>query len=303
MDTRQIAYRILRHCSPNSLSELSMMQGAEVAGAISTALADFYARVPTTFRKTTASADLEGTVAVTGLGMTRDSVAVTGVEFDDKYVGSTIVINGERHEIDSPTSLMDTFKGTTGTYAGTIHHDAVPMGSNRMIQRLTNDPWVIGGNGQETRQLMRVTHDHAPLNVPAYWSFPDWRDGAVGNPTHYAVVSTGNSQNAEQWWMLKVHPAPTQAVTLRFDLELDPNMISFLNLTYLPLILPVSDADYEAILRPMAEREMLASSIWTAGKLAVQAVQENYQRALELIARKLPDRGPTLGRMGTPYGF
>ena len=100
-----------------------------------------------------------------------------------------------------------------------------------------------------------------------------------------------------------MHPAPRTPITLRFDLELDPVMINFIQLTCLPVTLPVSDQDYESILLPMAEYELMASSIWAGSDLASQMIRERYMRALALLKGKIPDRAPTLNRLGTPRGF
>lgn len=104
-----------------------------------------------------------------------------------------------------------------------------------------------------------------------------------------------------------VHPegssSPRTAITLRFDIELDPVMINFIQLTCLPVSLPVSDQDYEAILLPMAEHELLASSIWAGSDMAAKKIEERYLRALALLKTKIPDRAPILNRLGTPRGY
>ena len=311
MTSLEFVKRILRHCNPNSPGSMSVEQKIEVAEAVNVALADYFTFAPTDRSTSNSSVELGGPIQIT-LTATNGSNVISGYSFDPAYHGCTVAIGDQRNEIVSATTLLDNHQGVSGSQTATIYHDAVPFGNDRVITRITTDPWLVR-NGQEVWKLTRPRKDHAPME--GYQSLAGWTaDGAwhtdhfhYGDPQVYSLLRTGNSRGASDWFILKVFPSPEDTVIIRFNVEMDPEMIGWTGVSNVPVELPISPNDISQILRPLAEHELMSSTLWSPreerAKEIDREIKERYAAAMDRLNRIEPDRASGQNEIYTPYGY
>lgn len=301
MTTAEAAFRILRHASVTDLAALTISQAAEVAGALSVAVGTFFKYGPKILRQTSASTILPAPVTVSGLSIAAGALEVTtGTPFTTGQRGSSLRIDGDqgRNEIVSTVGWLNPYQGSTGAgKTATVYGDCVSI-SSRLIERLVSDPWIIdGGNAHsdDIRRLVRVRDEH---------EMPGGLSVVEGKPEYYAFQPTGQSRGATAQYLFRVWPAPSRQLVIRFEAEMAPDMIDFLALAQTPVELPFSDEHMETIILPLAEAELLASTLMDEVNDRVTAtLRAREARAMQMIRMLPKNYGKPAGRIGTRRGY
>lgn len=298
MTTSEAAYRLLRHCSVTDIAAVSISQATELMGALGIAVGMYFRHGPAVLRQTSATVSLAAPLALTGLSVAAGAHEVTsGSPFAGSQRGSSLIIAGDenRNEVVSAVGWLNPYMGTTGTKTATLYGDCAPIGT-QLIERILTDPIVLDQQRTDHRPaLQRVRTDH-DMRM-------NWRD-TTGYPECYAIEATGVSRGASSQFLIRVWPMPDRAILLRFECEVQPDMFDALNVTSIPIELPFSDAQMETILLPLAEREMLASTLMddVSDRIAAQ-LEARADRAASTLKTLPRDHGRSRGRIYTPRGW
>lgn len=305
MNTKQLAHRILRHCSPRDPSALTLDQRQEVTGAISSGVSKFFRLAPAKLKRTTASFVLPAPVTVS-LAVTAGAQTVdAGNPFTQDQRGASLVIDGDanRNEIVSRNGFLNAYQGATGTRSATIYGDAIPIHS-RLFERAITDPMLLLGNGA-VEKLDRVQLDHG-IGRYSLSSFEyGWGgDLHLGVPRHYGIQHGGGSHASDLHFLLRVHPQPSTSYVVQFEVEASPETYGADALAGGSVDLPLSDEQIESILLPLCESEMIHSTLWAPkNDRAEKGILEARDQALSLIQLLPRDHGRPVGTVGTPYGW
>lgn len=299
MTTSQAAFRLLRHCSVTDIAALTYSQASEVMGALSAAVSFYFRYGPAILKQTSAIIQLRAPRAVTGLPVVKGAREVsTGSPFTLAERGSSLYLDGDErpNEVVSLVSWLNPYGGTDGSKSGTVYGDCVPVGS-RLIERIISDPWIHDARGSEygLSALKRMSLTEEPRYL---------QSRPIGRPTHYTMQPTGIVRGSTTQFLIRVWPMPADEMILRCEAELTPDMFDPTNVAGVPLELPFSPDQMESIILPLAEREMLVSTL--AYEIPDRTIAGINRRAevAEQTIRKLPkDHGRTQGRARTPRGY
>lgn len=309
MTSAQLAWRLMRHCTPSDPAALTVSQASELAGAMSQSLAHLFRHGPTVNRRTSASVILPEPTQKT-ITIAKGSKEVSaGAPFAESQRGSTIMIDGDNNlnEIVSTTELLNPYLGTGGEVSCTIYGDCVPI-RTKVFEKLISDPWVMVGDGY-VLHLTRARHDHDPA-FPDYWKWDhaawfSWRNTIdVGDPRFYAVQESGISRGTDNFFQIRVWPAPTREMVLRFEVDAMPDLFDHTNISQVPLDLPLSEAELEGIVLPLAEKNLLRSTLYqnisNDLKNDIRQAAMDAEREIQLLPR---NHGIPRSRIRTKRGF
>lgn len=307
MNTYQMATRLLRHCQTRDLSALPLDDLEQVAGAMSAAIGEFFRLAPALYRRTTMSASVTGPATVS-IAVSAGAVSIdTGGSnpFTDLQRGATLEIagDGRYNEIVSPSGWLNPYQGTSGTKTATIHGDSVPIHS-RLVERLLTDPVLVEPAGV-TRRLIRQEIQGGQDGWRA-WYWEHWRSAlAFGEPTHYAIEHGGASHGSDLNFLIRLHPMPTRAYVLNFEAHLAPATYPVGALTTTGWEdLPLSNDVLESMVLPIAEENMLGTTLWASEKPAVlDHIHRAADRGRALTTLLPAESARRVGRVGTPPGY
>jgi hypothetical protein len=297
MTTAQAAFRILRHASVTDIFALSLPQATEVAGALSRALAEYFRFGPRQLSRTSASVQLRAPRTLPALQVSAGAVEVSsGSPFPTSQRGSSLLIDGDPavNEIVSSVGWLHPYQGTSGERSAVVYGDCLPV-SSRLVERIVSDPWVHSPE-TERRPLARVRDEHVGLrqaDAPA-----------TGIPERYGIQPAGVSRGATAEYLLRVWPMPDRPVVLKFEADVQPDTIDYSAVAQVPLDLPVSDLNAEAILLPLAEEQLLGSTLLdelrpeTAGRIEAAA-----ERARDHLRHLPRDHGKPRQKLRTRPGY
>jgi hypothetical protein len=299
MTTTETAYRLLRHCPVTDLAALSLSQAKEVMGAISVAVGYYFRKAPAVLRQTSASVVLAAPRVVNNLAVTAGALEVTsGSPFATAQRGSSLRIDGDlnRNEVVSAVGWLNPYQGTSGTRSATVYGDAVPIGT-QLIENILSDPILLD-------QQIDVSHRTPLKRASLEHDLAAFHRDSIGLPTHYAIQPTGVSRGASSQFLIRVWPVPERQMVMRFECNVQPDMFDELALTATPLEMPFSDDQMETIILPLAEREMLGTTLLDEVKENIAAqIEARAARAESLISLLPKDHGKPRGRIYTPRGW
>lgn len=304
MNTAQTAVRILRHASVTDPAALPLSQAREVTGAISAAVAKFFRDGPAVMRRTTAAVALSPPRTVPGYLVEAGALepAAGPDPFGVSERGASLAIEGDarRNEITGSRTWLAPYLGASGVREMTVYGDAVPVGA-RMIERIASDPWIDEGNGAGGRpsvsgRLTRIAADGP--DIAARWS------EAGDRPRYYEIRSAGASRGSAALYVLRVWPPPSRPMILSFAVDVQPDAFDEHALWRVPVELPFSDSQMETVILPLAEEELLRSTLLRElpDRLAdlIQAAGADARRTLAKIPK---DHGKPRGRLRTRTGW
>ena len=281
MTSAQLAWRLMRHCTPSDPSALTMSQAAEIAGAMSSALSRLFRHGPTVNRRSSASVIMPAPTTKTINLNNQDRTVNSGSPFSPSQKGASILIDGDSNlnEIVGSNELLNAYMCPAGSHSATIYGDAVPIRTDK-FEKLISDPWIQKQGGQVVH-LKRVRNDTDPSLRDRHWdynSWLNWRTNAeVGDPRYYAIQEVGISRNAQAFFLIRVWPAPNDAMTLRFEVDAMPDLFDYTNIFQVPTEVPASDSEVEDIVLPFAEKNLLRSTLY-------QNVTPETRRSIEQAA-------------------
>jgi hypothetical protein len=298
MTSSEAAYRLLRHASITDLAALGMSDAADLMGALSRAIGTFFRYGPAVLRQTSASTALPAPRTLSGLTIAANAHEVTaGTPFGLSERGASLLIAGDpiRNEVVSTVGWLHPYQGAGGSgKTATLYGDCVPV-SSRLVERFLSDPVVIDPAGGEPRRLTRVRHDH---EGPARWQ------AAAATPSNYALQPAGASRGATTQYLMRVFPAPTRQIVLRFECEVQPDMLDFTNAAQVPVELPFSETQMETIVLPLAEAELLTSPLLDAIRPdLIGRIEARANFAMETLKKLPKDHGRPRGRIRTKFGY
>lgn len=295
-NTLQLAQRLGRHLDVPDASNLDGDAALDVLSAINAGIQAYYREAPAMYRRTTVSHTLRAPETVS-LDLTQYSNAVEDGSFTDAMRGCSVRIPGVAadNEVTSGSTLLDDWLGATGTVTATVWFDAVPI--EDVIERVCGDVRLLSPTGQYACCLRR---NPALLLFGGSGERTWCRES--GQPTDYALDPVGGSQGGEPATLLRVHPMPAAACTVRFEAQLGPKLVTFGQLQS-PAKIPVPEERVDDILLPLCEAELTVSPLWRDASKA----RLFLDRRDEVLGRRLPmmpsDYGTPHNRVGTPCGF
>lgn len=295
MNTAECAYRLLRHAKVSDPAALTRGQAAELMGALSSAVANFFADGPPMKRQTSASVTLDAPRTATISVVTGATEVASGSPFTSAQRGATLYIYGDPapNEIVSGNGWLNPYQGSAGTKTATIYGDAIPIGT-KVIDRLLSDPVLIDPDTGVTHFLARARKEH----------LANLGKRQEGRPEFYAIQPAGAVRGSTVQYIVRVWPYPTRQMIVRFEAELQPDTFNFTNVAQSVLELPFSEAHMERIVLPLAENELLSSTLLV--DLAPNVANEIKSRAGRAVdaLRTIPkDHGRPRGRIRTRPGF
>jgi hypothetical protein len=299
MTTTEVAHRLLRHCSVTDIAALTLSQATEIMSSLSVAVGTYFRRGPAVHRQTSATVTLPAPRIVSGLTVAANALEVSsGSPFRTAERGATLLLSGDenRNEVVSSVGWLNPYMGTAGTKTATVYGDCAPIGT-QLIEQIKTDPIVLDQTSQaDLGRLVRVRDQHDITRGLSHHS--------VGRPEYYAILPTGVARGATSQFIIRVWPLPERPMLLRFEADVAPDMFDALNVTSIPLDLPFSDDQMETIILPMAEREMLASTLMDEVNDRVYSqIEARAQRAEGILASLPRDQGRTHSRIYTRRGW
>lgn len=261
MTSLEVFQRLARDIVPagTDLATLDIADTQEVMDAVNLAIQDWFVAAPARYKKTTVSQVISGPVTVS-LSMTAGASIVGGSPFSTPQRGCAVLIAGDAiaNEITGPSSLLNDYRGSTGTQGATIWGDCIPL-TDLTIERLATDPLVMdtgvtlryAPNLWRNGKVYGLNFGNAPILPDPYVG------NNVGQPRWYNTRQTGASQGADVIDLIHLYPRPDQAYTLQFDAFLSAVRLS-LDAAATAVPLPIQDQFVLNTLLPIA-RGYLAS--------------------------------------------
>jgi hypothetical protein len=298
MTPRDLAYEALSYIAPSgspaneaTLTLASARQKARLAADLTAAMQEIYELAPAIYRRTLA-ATLAAPQTIE-LTVTDGSVDVTTVA---SFAEGATLLLGERHNQifteNGQARLLFPFLGNSGTVAGTLYTDCVPLGNE--VSQVLDQVYVAGG-----RRLAPAHSRGDFLSGPQ--SFPDYGHqisggGAapsVGQPHSYWVedfLLTAGANHASRR-RLRLLPLPATTLQVSYDVRLRAPSYAAADLgddsTDATRVLVVANDYHESLVRPLFLQRW-SGSPWFRDETARQRLEEDATRARARLAEYYP---------------
>jgi hypothetical protein len=294
MNTLQLARAAARHLGVPDPADLGGNALLDVIVACNSGLQQFYREAPPLLKRTTISTVFRAPLPVVLNFTAKFDNHLEGEPFDLAWIGCGLRVPGQSpdNEITGAQTVLDSWLGESLSTTGLVLFDSVSLPGS--IERLSSPPRLYYGSNR-------------PLELR-----PE-RDGLIRNrreltllspalPTHYAVDSFGIVLGGQTASLLRIHPAPMQDCTVRFEAELAAFVLNAGHIAT-PVELPILNHYAEELLAPLVEAALTTSPLWrTPATIPLVA-----DRAADVLANKIPrlahTHGPAEYALGTPYGF
>tara|TARA_B100000902_G_C27289515_1_gene906366 strand:+ start:1142 stop:2023 length:882 start_codon:yes stop_codon:yes gene_type:complete len=293
MTTTEIAQRLLRYTRHRDLSNVPADDALDLLEAVAGGLNDWFSLVPTDFKRKTRTATLKKSTTLAGCVFKQGSKDFTPSADLSDFIGCScrVVLDGKYNRIVAPGKLLFEAE-SSGSLSLEYWKDAVHLGR---ALRLVNSPLV---RGKKLRMWNDKDRDHRTYNnsIVLDGHFNDNID--TGEPRRFWVDIDDHDGEGSPRFMLRVWPLPDDNEQIVYDLESYAPRYGPSSLKT-PEQLPVPDEYCEAIVLPLAARELMASPIFEGDK---NAVEEKGKRA-EMRAMKLVPVSANMNHIYTPGGW
>jgi hypothetical protein len=294
MTTLQLARSAARHLGVPDPSDLGGDALLDVLAACNSGLQQFYREAPPLLKRSTISTVFRAPMPVTLSFLAKYDNHLDGEPFDLAWLGCGLRIAGQApdNEITGPSTVLDSWLGSTLTTTALVLFDSVSIPGS--IERLVSPPRLYYGSNRalelrpDREGLIRNRRDLTLLS-PA-------------QPTHYAVDSLGAVLGGQTASLLRIHPAPTQDCTVRFEVELAALTLNAGHIA-IPTDLPILNQYAEELLVPLVEAALTISPLWRNP----ETIRLVADRAADVLVNKIPrlahTHAPADYPIGTPLGF
>jgi hypothetical protein len=294
MTTLQLARSAARHLGVPDPSDLGGDALLDVLAACNSGLQQFYREAPPLLKRSTISTVFRAPMPVALAFLAKYDNHLDGEPFDLAWLGCGLRVAGQTpdNEITGPSTVLDSWLGSTLTTTGLVLFDSVSIPGS--IERLVSPPRLYYGSNRalelrpDREGLIRNRRDLTLLS-PA-------------QPTHYAVDSLGAVLGGQTASLLRIHPAPTQDCTVRFEVELAALTLNAGHIA-IPTDLPILNQYAEELLVPLVEAALTISPLWRNP----ETIRLVADRAADVLVNKIPrlahTHAPADYPVGTPEGF
>jgi hypothetical protein len=223
------------------------------------------------------------------LGVTNGSATITGYSFTTEHFAKTIRVGGDKidNQVKSPSSLLHTYKGATGTVSAVIYGDAIYLPEPYL--EIIGDPMIL----EISRILTKGSINDSALPI---------KD--IGIPTKYWIEGNAGNRNPDYPAIVKFHPMPDQHYRIKVEVSQAPVRIKFADLLAPGEKLPVREEWIESYLLPIALSNLSTSELWK-NKQTKNAALTAGEMALRRFAALMPSAtyATPSNEVGTPSGF
>jgi len=315
MIAKQLAERLARFTVSGTLSAMDVRDQITIVDCINASVYNWFAAVPERYRITTVSHLIRPPLTTTAT-MTSGGNVVGGLVAEDYMLGASIIVGSEvnMNEIISTTdgvaTLLNEFRGDTGTHPATIYFDTIML-TNYNVSRITNHPRILDTGVKLVRDddgLLGVGAERrgAGHGVSAgqgiFYGASISRE--LGSPYRYTIENTGMSQLDEARIMLRLDPLPITEATIQFDAAIDAATLGLSDLDN-DTILSVPDQYIIPHVLPMAKAELAESEIWANENTRQIALQRGAGASIipKITQEVLPNTGTPQNRVRTRKGW
>ena len=294
MTTLQLARSAARHLGVPDPADLGGDALLDVLAACNSGLQQFYREAPPLLKRSTISTVFRAPMPVTLTFLAKYDNHLDGEPFDLAWLGCGLRIAGQTpdNEITGQSTVLDSWLGSTLTTTGLVLFDCVSLPGS--IERIVSPPRLYYGSNRplelrpDRETLIRNRRELTFLS-PA-------------QPTHYAVDSLGAVLGGQTASLLRIHPAPTQDCTVRFEVELAALTLNAGHIAF-PTEIPILNQYAEELLVPLVEAALTISPLWRNP----ETIRLVTDRAADVLLNKIPrlahTHGPANYAIGTPEGF
>ena len=246
MTTIQLAQQIARRTAAKTLTALAVEDLNALATAINAALKDWFQKATMPHVTTPIGADLRGSLTINGTATNGSKTIVLSNApswFTTDGIGSSVQVAGDArwNRLMSATELLFPYNGPTGAVEFKVWHDVVPL----------PDTLLQVGSPVRLIRSAGVFNERILTNaiVPPVWTF----EGHVhwsGDPMYYGIEPINTAAHSTPFFVLRVWPMPTRAVTLAFPI-VNVYQITLAALSS-PVTLPLPEDVCSTIILPLA---------------------------------------------------
>lgn len=291
----QLFHRIGRRARGGDFTKLSLTEQTDIAEAANAALQRLYNVLPPYFKEQTQGFVMPGPLAVTNVGVTQYSKSVTGIAFTSAQFGCTVVLDGDAgwNQIIGESELLNPYMGDTGTVNGTIYGNAIHS-DTYPLDRIIGNPIFANQNTAPLygQQIVRANNTNG-----LSW----WLAQSVGCPQYWWPQVFGNSQGNQPIMVLRMAPAPSQAVAVNVRIAFWPKRLTLADYDA-NVELTVPDQFIEPCLIPMALAAFMSSPAWQI-KGDEDRIELNGEKAEQYARNQYQAIGVPNNRIGCPIGF
>ena len=293
MTTTELAQRLLRYTRHRDLFNVPADDALDLLEAIAGGLNDWFAMVPTDFKRKTRTSTLKKSQTINGCAFKAGSKDFTPTADLSEFLGCTCRVNndGKYNRIVTPTKLLFEAEAS-GSFSLEFWKDAIDLGR---ALRLVNNPLI---RGEKLRMMHDHDRDHRTHNGSIYGSDMFHEKFDIGEPKRFWIDIEDNAGKEAPRFILRVWPLPDKDHQVIYDLESYAPRYDARSLRT-PEQLPVPDEYCESIILPLAARELVASPIFEGNKTSVE---EKGKRA-EMRAMKLVPVSANINHIYTPGGW
>ena len=289
MTTTDVAQRLLRYTKYNDLANVPVDDAIDLLEAISTGIRDWCMLSPTDFTRRTISGTLKKSATLAGCVFKEGSREFTPAANLNNFIGATCKIGSESNynRIVEHGKLLHEAE-TSGSLTLTYWKDVVDIGR---AAKVITDPLI---RGKRLRMWKDSDRDRR-TDQGRYWGVTD---PTIGEPKRYWVETEDSASNAPPRFLVRVWPLPSTDTQVSFDVQINAPRYSPTSLQN-PEHIPVPDDYCEAMVIPLAARELTASPIFTGDAGAVEAAGKRAERR---VSNLIPVSA-TVNGIYTPGGW
>lgn len=200
------------------------------------------------------------------LGVTEGAKTFTGASVSATLVGSLLKIGSDFYTLAGATTLVEPYRGTTGSVAATLYNSNVSLPVN--VTAVGGSPELLGtgplapfsGREQEQRFRSSVTRDFYSEQpyyayIRASGAMSNGMAFEVGKPIFFLVENNSYDVDGSPNPRLHVYPLPDTSYSLRLTVNVCPTEVTSGSAT-----LPMPHDSTLDILLPMARGELVSVS-------------------------------------------
>lgn len=294
MNTLQLARFAARHLAVPDPADIGGEALLDVLAACNAGLQQFYREAPPLLKRSTISTVFRAPLPVSLEFSARYDNHLEGEPFDLAWLGCGLRVAGQTpdNEITGQSTVLDSWLGSTLTTTGLVLFDSVSIPGS--IERLVSPPRLYYGSNRAIE--LRPDRDHLIYHRREFTLL------SPSQPSHYAVDSLGAVLGGQTASLLRIHPAPIQDCTVRFEVELAALTLHAGHIAT-PIELPILNQYAEELLVPLVEAALTISQLWRNP----ETIRLVADRAADVLVNKIPrlahTHAPANYAIGTPEGF
>lgn len=283
MTTIQLAQRLMLRGQLRDLSILPFTDLTTLLDAMNSAVSEYFDLAPDIYSQTTISTILPAPLTTTVDAITGDNVFAADV-FLAEQRGATVRIGDDpaMNEVETPNSILDAYRGTSGQQTGIIYGDSVAFLASD-FKRLAGDPRLDNGIELVRNEALRDRRFRGSRGT--------------GTPRYYYSEPVGQSQGGKEAVILRVDPMPSREFTIRAEAIILPILFTYEDFTT-PRDIPIPDQMILRGLMPLCFAYLRGSVFWAGDKNTDADATKARAVVSDLPAHLARPRSRTLTRRG-----